>query len=171
MIQAKECNWKPIAGWEDYSVSDSGLVYSHRRNRLLKIWDVKGEYPRATLNKGNKKKSFTVHRLVASAFIENPLNKKTVNHKDGNKNNCHVSNLEWATMSENMIHAVNTGLFKVPYLGQGEIHPSAKLSNVDIEMIKVLVKHDFTMEQIAARFHVHQTHISSIKLNKTRILK
>lgn len=51
-------------------------------------------------------KMFLIHRMVAIAFIENPMNKKFVNHKDGNKQNNHVDNLEWVTQSENELHSV-----------------------------------------------------------------
>jgi hypothetical protein len=61
-------------------------------------------------------KDHFVHRLVAIAFLENLENKETVNHIDGNKENNHVSNLEWCTRSENTQHAYNTGLHK-PYTG------------------------------------------------------
>lgn len=169
MIDARELdNWHNIKGWEDYFVSNDGRIYSIRRNKLLKVWSQPGKYKRITLSKGGKYKSFTIHRLVATGFIPNPLNKKYVNHKDGNKNNCNYLNLEWCTQSENTIHAIIMGLSVVPVLPSGENHPASKLNNIDIEMIKVLCKHDFTMEQIAKRFNVHQTHISSIKLNKTR---
>lgn len=68
------------------------------------------------LDKNNKSKSELVHILVAKAFIENPYNKPTVNHKDGNKHNNCVDNLEWATYSENNKHAVEKGL-RPKYIG------------------------------------------------------
>lgn len=170
MIAANELrigNWVKIPDWEEYEISEKGEVFSLRRGRMLKNWSMDGKYPRVTLSINNKEKSFTVHRLVAKAFIPNPLNKRTVNHIDGVKTNYHVSNLEWCTQSENQLHAYNTGLSTVPHLPNGENHPSAKLNNIDIEMIKVLLKHDFTQEQIAKRFNIHNVHVSLIKLGKT----
>ncbi|WP_436863644.1 HNH endonuclease [Mammaliicoccus sciuri] len=64
----------------------------------------------ATINK--KQKHFYVHRLLAQAFIPNPLNKPQVNHKDGNPSNNDLNNLEWVTASENVQHAYDTGLNK-----------------------------------------------------------
>ena len=105
--------WKAIAECNgEYYVSNYGQVKSYKFGRevILKHWNVQG-YLFIQLAKNNKKKSMSIHRLVAKAFIPNPYNKLTVNHKDGNKlNNC-VDNLEWMTHSENMKHAWDTGLF------------------------------------------------------------
>ena len=64
-----------------------------------------GGYIQYELSKNNRKKFFKAHRLVAIAFLPNPENKREVNHIDGNKHNNRVDNLEWATTSENQLHA------------------------------------------------------------------
>lgn len=69
-------------------------------------------YPRVKLLLDNGVKHIFVHRAVAEAFIPNPYNKPQVNHKDGNKKNPNVDNLEWCTPKENMHHASVTGLLK-----------------------------------------------------------
>lgn len=89
-----------------------GIVRGNREHRfgdLLCIQTLDGDgYPCVNIN--NKK--VNVHRLVALNFIANPHNKATVNHKDGDKTNNHISNLEWATYAENNQHAWDTGLKK-----------------------------------------------------------
>lgn len=108
-----------------YFVSENGRVFSidhkDRRGRLHKGQEIlpsldKDGYRKVHLNLGERGKSITrrVGRLVAGAFIENPENKPFVNHKDGNKQNDCVENLEWSTAKENTRHAWNTGLCK-PY--------------------------------------------------------
>lgn len=69
-------------------------------------------YEEVGLSKNKKRKTFLVHRLVASAFILNPKNLPEINHKDGNKQNNLYTNLEWVTSSENQIHAIENGLQK-----------------------------------------------------------
>ena len=75
-------------------------------------WDNHNGY--SMIDVGHKKR-YRVHRLVALGFIPNPDNKPTVNHKDGNKHNNHVSNLEWATYKEQMQHANRIGLMDHVY--------------------------------------------------------
>ncbi|CAB4131422.1 HNH nuclease [uncultured Caudovirales phage] len=161
-------DWVKVAGWEDYSVSKNGEVYSHRRNKLMVIWKKENEYPRVTLSNKGYEKSYCVHRLVLMAFVPNPLNKESINHIDGNKHNNNVNNLEWCTHSENMIHACKMGLATPPCFGNGEAHQASKLSNVDVQMIKALLKSGFTYIQIGKRFCVHENHISAINRGITR---
>lgn len=94
--------WKSITGYEDrYLISDTGLVYSKLSKHLLYQKIDRYGYKVVALCRNGKRKFFTVHRLVALAFIPNPNNLPTVNHKDENKINNHVSNLEWATIKDN----------------------------------------------------------------------
>ena len=82
----------------------------NRKGKILKPKIDKYGYQVITLSKNGIRKSYSVHQLVAKAFIPNPKNKNTINHKDGNKlNNC-VNNLEWATEKENQQHKWNNGL-------------------------------------------------------------
>jgi hypothetical protein len=111
-----------------YQVSNLGRVkslsryvyrngsYSYPVKEKIKIQTIdRAGYLVATLCKSGKGWSYTVHRLVALAFIPNSLNKCCVNHKDGNKLNNNVSNLEWVTYSENTRHAYKTGLLTNEY--------------------------------------------------------
>jgi hypothetical protein len=95
---------------DHYTIDQSGLIYSTRRkNPLVGKIDRYG-YKVVLLCVSGNRKHITVHRLVALTFIPNPENKPTVNHKDGNKQNNCVDNLEWATFQENTKHSYDTGL-------------------------------------------------------------
>lgn len=94
---------------EKYSITEDGKVINNKRNKERKSFIDKYGYLKVGLN-DNKK--YYIHRLVALTYIENPQNKETVNHKDGNKTNNHISNLEWMTNEENINHAFNTNLIK-----------------------------------------------------------
>jgi hypothetical protein len=82
----------------------------NRKGKILKPKIDKYGYQVITLSKNGIRKSYTIHQLVAKAFIPNPKNKKTINHKDGNKLNNKVDNLEWATEKENQQHKWKNGL-------------------------------------------------------------
>jgi HNH endonuclease/NUMOD4 motif len=103
---------KQVKGYEGrYSVSKDGSVYSEISKKFLKPQVDHNGYLYVNLyDSFGKMKSIKVHRLVASAYIENTNNKPQVNHKDGNKKNNNVDNLEWATKSENQVHAWDNGL-------------------------------------------------------------
>jgi hypothetical protein len=111
--------WHPCAGYEThYEVSNLGNVRSIERMVLheegglkrnpakqLKAGKGKNGYLTVSFSVDSLKSNHSVHRLVARAFIENESNKPQVNHKDGNKHNNSLNNLEWVTRSENMRHA------------------------------------------------------------------
>lgn len=79
-----------------------------RKGKILKQF--KGNYYSISINENGKIKRKFVHRLVASAFIPNPRNKPCINHKDGNKYNNNIENLEWCTIQENTKHAYDNKL-------------------------------------------------------------
>lgn len=107
--------WKDIKGYERYEVSKDGRVRNKETGYVMKKRLTFDGYVKVTLTVNGKSKDFRVHRLVAEAFIPNPENKPTVNHEDGNKENNHVSNLKWATRSEQNEHAYKNGLKKPVY--------------------------------------------------------
>lgn len=104
---------KDIPGWEGlYACDTKGQIYSYRTNKFLSPSKTKRGYLHVTFTKDGKRYDYRVHRLIAMTFIDNPENKQQVNHKDGNKLNNYLSNLEWVTAEENIEHAKQHGLFK-----------------------------------------------------------
>jgi len=113
-----------IKGYEGlYAVTTHGRVWSYPKRQGKDMYLADGKwltlsgrragYVGVTLSKNRKPKTFSVHRLVAVAFIKNLDEKRTVNHKDGTKTNNLLENLEWATYSENHKHAFKNGFMKI----------------------------------------------------------
>ena len=98
--------WRVITEFPNYDVSNLGNIRNNKTNKLLKPC-IKGGYSNISLKNGPIKKSFKIHRVVALSFIPNPENKCDVNHKDKNKINNNLNNLEWMTRQENNIHRCN----------------------------------------------------------------
>jgi hypothetical protein len=148
--------WLPIKGYENlYKISSLGKVKSldHKiiqknfykevehpyKGKILAIRMPKNKYPYVHLSKNGKITTKKIHRLVAENFILNPLNKKEVNHIDGNKLNNKVNNLEWCTSSENKKHAFSTGL-RLNEFGEKSHNFKGKIQVLDKEnnIIKIL---------------------------------
>lgn len=107
--------WKVVPNTNNkIEVSNKGNIRSLLRGEpyLLKTQKDKKGYEKVRITINRKKMSFRVHRLVAELFIDNPNNLPQVNHKDGNKSNNSVSNLEWISNIDNVAHAMATGLWK-----------------------------------------------------------
>lgn len=108
-----------ITGFPNHSISTDGRIfvksYSDLRGSVRKPKELKQSlnadgYPTVLLTNGGKKRSVTVHRLVGETLLERVDGKDTINHKDGDKTNNTLENLEWADRSEQMIHAYSNGL-------------------------------------------------------------
>jgi len=127
--------WKDVVGYEGYyQVSDDGQVKGVTRSyvdkkgvtqtikeRMRALVFNKQGYAQIQLTISGVTKGFMVHRLVGYAFIDNPENKPFINHKDGNKANNTIANLEWCTRSENELHAYRTGLKKMSIDGRRRV--------------------------------------------------
>ena len=134
--------WKPTISFPNWEANENGQI----RRKVISKYD---KYNKCAIDgyyypKPRKQDSgymcvgandrYLVHRMVAEAFIPNPYNKPCVNHKDGNKENNTVENLEWVTYHENTQHAIQTGLIPTGqksylYGVTGENHPCHK-SNI-----------------------------------------
>ena len=94
--------WKDVKGYEGlYQVSNLGRVKTTSTNYIKTLSKSNREYLRVQLHKNGVSKHISVHRLVATAFLDNPNKLKEVNHKDENKTNNNASNLEWCTRTHN----------------------------------------------------------------------
>jgi len=105
--------WKEIENYPNYYISNTGLlkkIYKNGVHLIKSSYVHRNKYKRVNMSNNEGVKYFSLHRLVALAFIENPLNKEDVNHIDGNKLNNNVNNLEWVTRKENIAHSWQIGL-------------------------------------------------------------
>lgn len=169
--------WKDVKGYENkYQVSNLGNVRSlnyHREGHIqnLKLKQDKGGYVTVGLCKNSVVKWKKVHRLVCKSFIPNPNNKSQVNHKDGDKTNNHVNNLEWSTASENTQHAFDNALIQPPWKGKcgKEIPLSKKVLQITTD--DKLVKIWDSMSDVKREMDIPVPHIVRVcngQRNKTR---
>jgi hypothetical protein len=170
---------KKLQGYEDeYSIDEYGLVMSLERDakhsnrgttrkvpsKKLSEWRNRKGYVMVTLCKNAKKKSYPVSILVATMFVPNPDNKPEVNHLDGDKENNHKSNLEWATRLENQHHSIHV-LGKHFY---GEKHALAKLTEHDvINIIQLHKTGNYTYAEISRMYNMEETQINRIVKRKS----
>lgn len=141
---------------EDYVITKNGEVINKHNERKLKPQPNGKGYLRVIIG-GHR---YFVHRLVAEKYIPNPENKLQINHKDGNKlNNC-IDNLEWVTNQENRTHAITTGLH---YCGDNCSY--SKLTSAQVLEILADTTHSFT--ELGEMFNVNRVTISDIKHNRT----
>lgn len=163
--------WQWVVGYEGlYMVSNMGNVMgvpkSTQAGHLIRQTERTGHrgYMHVSLCKDNKKKTFSVHRLVATAFIPNVDRKPEVNHKNGNRADNRVENLEWVTRSENERHAYDQ-LGKQPqryWAGKPRLF-ARKLTS---EQVKAIRQDPRPSRQIGLEYGVSKTTILNIKKGK-----
>ena len=103
--------WKILKQNKNYSINEHGEIKNNATGKIKKpTLNKNNGYYCVDLYENNKRKKYTIHRLVAENFIPNPLNKPTVDHKDGDRTNNCISNLRWATYSENNSRFENNGV-------------------------------------------------------------
>lgn len=119
--------------YTDIEVSNLGSVRRMGKLNKLKTYSKEGGYVYLSTTLNGKKTTLTVHRMVAEVFVKNPMHKPCVNHKDGDKQNNRVENLQWVSYSENSQHAYDTGLQKKVF---GEAHHRSKLTEDIVKEIK-----------------------------------
>ena len=142
-----------------YAINRAGDVFSKKRDgswRMLKPYLIAG-YKAIGFCIEGKRKITHIHRLLAITYIPNPHNKPCVNHKDGNKLNNDLSNLEWNSHSENSKHAFKIGLST----HRGENCHTAKLKSNTAKAI-YLLKDQYSQSDLAKMFGVKQNVIYKI---------
>lgn len=152
--------FKPFSTCGNYLVSNKGRVFvlEHLKNgvfiraKFLKLTRLNTGYPSIVLNDDNGKRKLTVHRIVADVFLPNPNNYDMVNHKDSDRANNDVSNLEWCSREQNMRHAVNSDAY------------AKKLNRDDVVNIRAS---SLSMNELAKKYSVTQTNIRYILQKKT----
>ena len=152
----------------EYSVTRNGDVISYKfygtdKPKVLTHMKTDNGYHVVNLLINGHEKLFYVHRLVASAFIENPDNKPEVNHKDGDKDNNKDTNLEWVTESENIQHAFDT---KLASGRKGEAHHACTITEETVLKIYNDYKENkkATYQDIADKYGTSRSNVAHIVL-------
>lgn len=156
--------WKDIDGYDGmYQVSSDGRVRKVSTGKIGKIIIDNRGYSKKAITKDGKTTQYSIHRLVAKAFIPNPENKPEVNHINGNKLDNRIENLEWVTRSENMKHAHESGLQTYSgYIQLKQREAVGKFTSEDIEEVFDMKKKGMSNRKIAEHFNVAHSTIGAI---------
>jgi len=170
--------WRPVVGYEGlYEVSNLGRVRSvdryvrspntlsgqrRERGRTLRSRQDKDGYLSITLSKDGHAKTFRVHRMVLTSFYGACPDDHVTNHRDGNRQNNAVSNLEWVTQQQNWHHALGRGTKHI-----GEMYSTTKLTEQQVRDIRLLAKAGATNVALAKQFGVYHTNIWMIVHRET----
>lgn len=154
IYQGQDYSWR-------FEVSNTGKIRnkSNKHEYLLHKGGI--GYLQICTSINGVRKNIKAHKAVAETFIENPLNKPFINHIDGNKLNNNVSNLEWVTRQENIIHAKEHGLLENQRQYSTK-NPRCKLTDEQVAQIRELYQSGSSVSCLATMFDVSTRHIYDI---------
>lgn len=160
--------------YSKYTISPYGKITNSNTDRTLKPREMKnshGEHLQGYMivdvyDDSGVKHTRLLHRLVAEAYIDNPDNLETINHKNGDKHRNYYSNLEWASYRDNNLHSIETGLAK---RANCENHQNATLTNDIVHNICKLLEQGYLYQDIVSELNLGHIEniISKIKMIKT----
>lgn len=158
MVNIRGLSYLTLNNLSRYKIFSDGSVLDKKTGKFVSQYINEDGYKKCTLRMDDqKRKTFFVHRLVANTFLDNPENFLEINHKDGNKTNNNLDNLEWCTHSQNIKHAWYTGLIKNTKQRMDKIRNQKKRMGKDNHKSKsvILVNTGETFESgaIAARIY------------------
>lgn len=159
MIDNQSVLWKPFRLSPNYAISNTGRVWSHITGRELKPYLSSGGYPAFTF----AKKHYVIHRLVAAAFIREPMEGEVCNHKDFNKTNNHVDNLEWVTPLQNTRHFLEGR----PEVREAHIRKCRKLTPSQAAYVRASFNEGTPYRVLAQDFQVNRDTILKIVQGRT----
>lgn len=148
-------------GFDKYCACSTGRIYSLRSERYLVPVLQSNGYCHVTLSQDGNRNTFSVHRLIALAYLGNDEERQIVNHIDGNKQNNRLDNLEWVTQQENVHHAILTGLRR------GTRNPDRTLDDETAHLVCKLIQDSWRNKDIASALGIEHTTVASIRFGST----
>lgn len=149
-----------FVGFDKYCACSTGQIYSIRSGSYLQPVLQSTGYMQVTLSQDGTRKNFSVHRLIAMAYMEIPEGSDIVNHKDGNKQNNKLLNLEWCTQQENVHHAILTGLRK------GTRNPDRSLDDETAHCVCKLIQDSWRNKDIAETLEISSQIVANIRFGR-----
>lgn len=158
--------WRPIARRPDYEISTLGRLRSFRRDKAGRVRDSeinRHGYRQFVFTRNNQRQAVLVHRMVARAFLPNPLNLPEVNHKTFVKADCRLGNLEWMTRGDNVRHAAR---YLPPTEVRGSKHGRSKLKESDVLSIRKKRSNGERSQDIASQFGICKSTVNQVVARK-----
>lgn len=151
--------WREAVGYENlYRISNLGNLQDILTGKIRKSSLNSRGYPQLHLWRNGKKRNHTIHSLVMASFVGDRPTMMDINHRNGNKTDNRIENLEYVTRSQNIKHAFSIGLISK----QGEKNPRAKLTDALIFSIRQLRKEGMTGRMLSRKFGISDGHVSDI---------